>query len=123
MTATTATDRTHKRIRTEWIYSDDQIKADCAEVFAKRVHSVLRTSGLSAHVTFADGTTTRVSDALTYRIDRDAWRQLWEHFDRMQRRVMHDKTTRAEFFAQPATERLDFYHWLRVQCGSYADYI
>ena len=46
--------------------------------------------------------------------------KMWSHFDRMQRRVMADKTTNREFFAEPEAERLTFYNWMKQQCGELA---
>jgi hypothetical protein len=51
------------------------------------------------------------------------WNEIWKHFNRMQKRVMADKTTRKEFFAQSEEERMSFYRWMQQQCGSYACYI
>ena len=48
------------------------------------------------------------------------WFELWKHFNRLQKRVMADKTTKKEFFAQPPKERLEFYQWMQNQCGSNA---
>ena len=47
------------------------------------------------------------------------WEQIWQHFDRMQQRIMATKTTRDEFFEQPEDERMDFYNWLKNQAGDY----
>ncbi len=51
------------------------------------------------------------------------WNRIWQHFNRMQQRVMADKTTREEFMAMPEGERMDFYGWLQGQCGEYACWI
>jgi len=51
------------------------------------------------------------------------WEEIWQHFDQMQQRAMHDKTTRDEFFEQPEDERLEFYRWLQDQAGEYACYM
>ncbi len=48
------------------------------------------------------------------------WNKIWSHFNRMQKRVMADKTTKKEFMAQPESERIDFYNWLQKQCGEYS---
>ena len=48
------------------------------------------------------------------------WNTIWTHFNRMQKRVMADITTREEFFEQPEEERLEFYDWMQKQCGEYA---
>lgn len=48
------------------------------------------------------------------------WNNIWSHFNRMQKRVMYDKTTKKEFFSQPRAERLEFYNWLQKQCGEHA---
>lgn len=44
------------------------------------------------------------------------WEKIWEHFDAMQQRVMHTKTTKEQFFAEPVEERLYFYYWMQRQC-------
>ena len=51
------------------------------------------------------------------------WEEIWNHFNRMQKRVMATKTTRREFFTGSDLERREFYNWLRKQCGEYADLI
>ena len=51
---------------------------------------------------------------------RTEWTKVWNHFNRMQKRVMADKTTKAEFFAEPEEARMEFYRWLQNQCGEYA---
>jgi len=33
----------------------------------------------------------------------------------MQRRVMATKTTKREFFAEPETEQVKFYEWMKIQ--------
>jgi hypothetical protein len=48
------------------------------------------------------------------------WNEVWKHFNRMQRRIMADKTSKSEFFAQPESERLEYYRWMQQQCGEYA---
>ena len=53
----------------------------------------------------------------------DNWENIWQHFDRMQQRVMADKTTKEEFFSQPESERLEFYNWIQKQCGEFAAYM
>jgi hypothetical protein len=56
---------------------------------------------------------------MTTTTQRD-WDKIWEHFNRMQKRVMSDMTTKEEFFAQPEYERMEFYEWMQRQCGQYA---
>ena len=51
------------------------------------------------------------------------WQEIWKHFNRMQKRVMADKTTHKEFFAESEEERISFYNWMQRQCGSFACYI
>lgn len=58
-----------------------------------------------------------VFDGLVTCID---WKGIWSHFNRMQKRVMADKTSKSEFFAEPIDERLRFYDWLQSQCGEYS---
>ena len=41
----------------------------------------------------------------------------------MQKRVMADKTTKKEFFAESEQNRLEFYAWLQKQCGEYSAWI
>jgi len=48
------------------------------------------------------------------------WETIWQHFNRMQKRVMADKTSKKEFFAEPEKDRLEFYRWMQRQCGQYA---
>ena len=48
------------------------------------------------------------------------WTKTWQHFNRMQKRVMADKTTKKDFFSQPEQERWDSYQWLQNQCGEYS---
>lgn len=48
------------------------------------------------------------------------WEAVWAHFNRMQKRVMADKTTKKEFFAESESERMDFYRWMQQQCGEYS---
>lgn len=51
------------------------------------------------------------------------WNKIWSHFNRMQKRVMADKTTKEEFFAQPEDERMEFYNWLQQQAGQYSTWM
>ncbi len=54
---------------------------------------------------------------------KQEWNEIWKHFNRMQKRVMVDKITRKEFFEGCEEERMDFYKWMQLQCGSFACYI
>lgn len=51
------------------------------------------------------------------------WSEIWSHFNRLQKRVMANKTTKAEFFTQSPEERIKFYEWMMKQCGEYACYM
>ena len=51
------------------------------------------------------------------------WNKIWQHFNRMQKRVMADKTTKKEFFAESEQNRLEFYAWLQKQCNEYSAWI
>ena len=51
---------------------------------------------------------------------KQEWNTIWSHFNRMQKRVMADKTTKAEFMAEPESDRLEFYEWMQKQCGQYS---
>ena len=53
-------------------------------------------------------------------IQEHDWEAIWQHFDRMQKRVMATTTTRERFFDEPELDRLEFYQWMQVQCGSNA---
>ena len=44
----------------------------------------------------------------------------WEHFNRMQKRVMASQTTKTEFFAQPDKDQFEYYNWMQNQYGSNA---
>ena len=48
------------------------------------------------------------------------WHAIWKHFNRMQKRVMADKTTKKEFMAEPEADRIEFYQWMQKQCGEYS---
>lgn len=50
---------------------------------------------------------------------------MFEHLDRMQRRVMIRESwiTEEEFNAEPELEKLAYYHWMCQQCGEWADLI
>jgi hypothetical protein len=45
------------------------------------------------------------------------WQGIWEHFDRLQKRIMGDQTTQAEFMAEPIADRLEYYQWMQNQFG------
>lgn len=60
---------------------------------------------------------------MTTQKTKQEWEEIWQHFNRMQNRVMYDKTTKKEFFEQPEDERIDFYNWMKKQCGEYACWI
>ena len=51
------------------------------------------------------------------------WPEIWEHFNRMQQRIMDSITTKEEFLAESELDRMDFYNWMKNQCGEYADLI
>ena len=51
---------------------------------------------------------------------KEEWKRIWDHFNRMQKRVMADKTTKKEFFAESEEERIKFYEWMQKQCGEYS---
>ena len=48
------------------------------------------------------------------------WDGSWEHFDRLQQRIMADKTSREDFFAESVDERLKFYEWMQTQAGEFS---
>jgi len=48
------------------------------------------------------------------------WNDIWNHFNRMQKRVMADTITKKEFLAEPIADRLSFYSWMQKQCGEYS---
>lgn len=48
------------------------------------------------------------------------WNEVWKHFNRIQKRVMSTKTSKAEFFAESEDERWDFYCWICKQCPNCA---
>ena len=43
----------------------------------------------------------------------------WQHFDRMQKKVMATYTSKEEYFAESEVEQIEFYNWLRDQCGEF----
>jgi hypothetical protein len=51
---------------------------------------------------------------------REEWQTVWQHFNRMQNRVMSTHTSKTEFFAEPESERWEFYRWLCQQCPNCA---
>ena len=72
-------------------------------------------------VPFADNAMVTMGNV--WKVYSAEWEHIWQHFNRMQDRVMADKTTREQFFAQPAEERMEFYNWLQSQCGQFACYV
>ena len=48
------------------------------------------------------------------------WEKIWQHFNRMQLRIMDDITTKEQFFSESEESRLEFYNWMQDQCGQYA---
>jgi len=54
---------------------------------------------------------------------KQEWNRIWSHFNRMQKRVMADKTTKKEFMAESEADRQEFYEWMQRQCGSYSCYM
>jgi len=51
------------------------------------------------------------------------WEKVWSHFNRMQKKIMYDITSRADFFAESESDRIEFYNWMQNQCGQYACYM
>ena len=47
----------------------------------------------------------------------------WDHFDRMQKQVMANITTKDAFYAQPDTRQFEFYQWMMNQCGEHACFL
>ena len=48
------------------------------------------------------------------------WDVIWEHFDRLQQRIMAYETSREDFFAESVDERLKFYEWMQTQAGEFS---
>ena len=53
----------------------------------------------------------------------EADERMWNNFNMMQKKVMSDKTTKREFFAQSEADRTDFYNWMKKQCGGFSCYL
>ena len=46
--------------------------------------------------------------------------EMWDHFDRLQQRVMADITTEEDFFNESEDAQVEFYDWMQRQCGEHA---
>ena len=50
---------------------------------------------------------------------------MYDHLERMQQRIMAKESiiTWQEFANEPYVERIEYYNWMRKQCGELADLI
>ena len=51
--------------------------------------------------------------------------KIWGHLNRMQKRVMaaDSQVTRTQFAESTHAEKIEYYEWMRQQCGSLCDLI
>ena len=58
-------------------------------------------------------------------LSKSDWENIWQHFNRMQVKVMCQESliTRKDFFAETEEERISFYNWMQQQVVEYACYV
>ena len=88
--------------------------------YANKYSDSMEEHGFGASELGKNADSTSVAAMARIAINRE---EQWQHFDRMQQRVMADITTRDEYFSQPEKEQNEFYRWMIKQCGEYADLI